>query len=121
MKTVEQLNQLRTKARNKMEMRLDDGHDYFVVVAMGTLGITSGSRTVLLEFVKQVHELNLNALVSQDGQIEATGFEPLVKIVDNQGNQAVYKKVDCDMVKKIIESHLQKGHVIEEYLLKEER
>ncbi len=121
MKTVEELNQLRTKARNKMEMRLDDGHDYFVVVAMGTAGIAAGARNVLLKLVKQVHELKINALVSQDGEIEVTGFEPLVKVVDTQGNQVVYKNVDVTMVDQIVAKHLQNNQVIEEYLLQEGR
>ncbi|MDD3026729.1 MAG: (2Fe-2S) ferredoxin domain-containing protein [Erysipelotrichaceae bacterium] len=119
MKTVEELNQLRTKARNKMEMRLDDGHDYFVVVAMGTAGIAAGARNVLLKLVEKVHELKINALVTQDGQIEVTGQEPLVKIVDSTGNQVIYKKVDVAMAEEIIAKHLQNNQVIEEYLLQE--
>lgn len=120
MKTVEELNQLRTRARNKMEMRLDDGHDYFVVVAMGTVGITSGARNVLLKFVDEVSKQKLPVLVMQDGHIEPTGMEPLVKIVTKDGDETIYANVDANGANIIIDQHLKNGQVVTEYLKKED-
>ena len=114
MKSLEDLKRMREAALRKVEMR-EGGKDYRVVVGMATCGIAAGARPVLNKLVEETAEKNYNCVVTQTGCIGMCVYEPIVEVYGKDGSHTTYVHVDQDKAVKILEEHIGKGNVVEEY------
>ncbi len=120
MKSLEDLKKMREEALKKVEMR-EGGKDYRVVVGMATCGIAAGARPVLNKLVEETAEKNYNCVVTQTGCIGMCVYEPIVEIYDKDENHTTYVHVDPEKAAKILEEHVGKGHILEEYTVEAAR
>ncbi|MBR2990155.1 MAG: (2Fe-2S) ferredoxin domain-containing protein [Solobacterium sp.] len=114
MKSLEDLKKMREAALNKVQMR-EGGKDYRVVVGMATCGIAAGARPVLNRLVEETAAHDYNCVVTQTGCIGMCIYEPIVEVFGKDGEHTTYIHVDPDKAARILEEHVQKGHVIDEY------
>lgn len=115
--TLEQLKQIREEAAKNISMR-EHKEGYRVIVGMGTVGIAAGAKAVLNKFVEEVQLLGLyDVVVTQNGYLEETGFEPVVVIRDPQGNEKTYGKVSVEDVTKLVKQNVVNGQEVSELLL----
>jgi NADP-reducing hydrogenase subunit HndB len=114
MKSLEDLKKMRELALKKVEMR-EGGKDYRVVVGMATCGIAAGARPVLNKLVEETAEKDYNCVVTQTGCIGMCVYEPIVEVYGKDGSHTTYVHVDADKAVKILEEHVGKGKVVEEY------
>ena len=87
MKSLAELQAIRDKMRQQIDLR-DSGDDRIrVVVGMATCGIAAGARPVLNAFLEEVAKRELkNVTVSQTGCIGVCRLEPIVEVyVPGQG------------------------------------
>jgi len=117
MKSLEDLKRIREEAKKKMTMRLDDEQKYRVVVGMATCGIAAGARPVLNELVEQVAKHDLPVTVTQTGCIGRCSLEPIVEVFDREGNKTTYVFMDAKKAKEVVERHLMRDEIIEEYTI----
>ncbi|MCD7809420.1 MAG: (2Fe-2S) ferredoxin domain-containing protein [Erysipelotrichaceae bacterium] len=115
MKSLDDLKKIRATAQNRMTMRLDEDHQYRVVVGMATCGIAAGARPVLNTLVEEVAKQKLPVSVLQTGCIGMCTLEPIVEVFDKDNNKTTYVLVDSKKAKDIVERHLKHNEVIEEY------
>lgn len=116
--TIEKLNQIRNEAKKRIDLRLTKAGAHLYVGA-GDCGIEHGSRNTLAVILDEVSKLALeNVTVTQMGCIGECEYEPIVEIKDADGQSYVYGKVDADVAKEIVSSHLSGGKVVEASLLK---
>lgn len=113
MKSLEDLKKMREEALKKVEMR-EGGKKYRVVVGMATCGIAAGARPVLNKLVEETAN-NYDCVVTQTGCIGMCVYEPIVEVYDNQGGHTTYVHVNAEKAEKILEEHIGKGKVVEEY------
>lgn len=113
MKSLEELKKLREAAQSSLDLRtLKDG--YRIVVGMATCGIAAGARPVLTKFVEEVANRKIeNVTVTQVGCIGECALEPIVEVVDKDGNRTIYGLVHVEDVEKILEEHIIGGKVLE--------
>jgi len=117
MKSLEDLKKLRDQALKNMEMRYQVGGTR-IQIGMGTCGIAAGARPVLNKFVDEIAKHNIkNVVITQVGCMGECAFEPTVEILDEDGTQSVYARVNERMVHEIIEEHILGGKRIQRYLL----
>lgn len=117
MKSLEDLKKLRDQALKNMEMRYQVGGTR-IQIGMGTCGIAAGARPVLNKFVDEIAKQNIkNVVIAQVGCMGECAFEPTVEILDEDGTQSVYARVNERMVHEIIEEHILGGKRIQRYLL----
>ncbi|MBR0131064.1 MAG: (2Fe-2S) ferredoxin domain-containing protein [Firmicutes bacterium] len=114
MKSLEDLKKMRELALKKVEMR-EGGKDYRVVVGMATCGIAAGARPVLNKLVEETAEKDYNCVVTQTGCIGMCVYEPIVEVFGKDGSHTTYVHVDPEKAAKILEEHIGKGNVVEEY------
>ncbi|MDD4698761.1 MAG: (2Fe-2S) ferredoxin domain-containing protein [Oscillospiraceae bacterium] len=118
MKSLEELQAIRDKARQNLNMRGDNHDNIRVVVGMATCGIAAGARPVLNAFVEAVSKRNLkNVSVTQTGCIGVCQYEPVVEIYSPEGEKVTYVKMTADKVAKIVTEHIVNGRVVEEYTI----
>lgn len=120
MKSVEELNAIRDKYKNDISIRTDE-KEFLLVVGMGNSGIVSGARDILHELVRLVEDNNLidRVRVMQKAKAAMPGHNPVVKLYEGR-ELTVYTDVTKEIAKIIVEEHIMKGNIIDEYTFKGE-
>lgn len=118
MKTIEELNAIRKKALEGVNLRKDRKDGTRVVVGMATCGIAAGARPVLLAMLDEVHKRNLKGVtVTQTGCIGVCRLEPIVEVYRPGEEKVTYVKVDPDMVPRIVAEHIVNGTPLREFTI----
>ncbi|HZK38637.1 MAG TPA: (2Fe-2S) ferredoxin domain-containing protein [Clostridia bacterium] len=116
MKTIEELNAIREKAKADMTVREDMTDIIRVVVGMATCGISAGARPVITGFMEEVARRKLkNIVVSQTGCIGMCQYEPIVEVVEQGKEKVTYVRMTADKVARVVSEHLVNGNVVTEF------
>jgi NADP-reducing hydrogenase subunit HndB len=115
LKTIEELRKLREEAQQDLKVRLETGTK--IIVGMGTCGIAAGARETLHAILEELKKREIEAHVTTVGCIGMCVKEPLVDIEQAGKPRVTYANVMPDMVPRLIEEHLIKGNVVEEWAL----
>lgn len=117
MKTLAELQTIKEKMQNQVDLRNESHASTRVVVGMATCGIAAGARPVLTTISNMVQELNLKDIsVTQTGCIGLCQYEPIVEVITPEG-KVTYIKMDAEKAKKVVEQHLVRGTVVAEYTI----
>ena len=118
MKSLAELQAIRDKMRQQIDLR-DSGDDRIrVVVGMATCGIAAGARPVLNAFLEEVAKRELkNVTVSQTGCIGVCRLEPIVEVYVPGQEKVTYVKMSPDKVPAVVSEHLVNGRVVTEYTI----
>ncbi len=115
LKTLEDLKKVREIAEKVLKVRLETGTR--IIVGMGTCGIAAGARETMHAILEELKKREIEAHVSTVGCIGMCIKEPLVDIEQAGKPRITYGNVKPDMVPRIIEEHLIKGNVVEEWAI----
>ena len=113
LKTIEDLRRIREEARKEIRVRLETGTT--ITVGMGTCGIAAGARETMHAILEELAKREIEAHVTTTGCIGMCSKEPLVDIEQAGQPRITYGNVHPDMVPHLIEEHLVKGNVVEEW------
>ena len=118
MKSLAELQAIRDKMRQQIDLR-DSGDDRIrVVVGMATCGIAAGARPVLNAFLEEVAKRELkNVTVSQTGCIGVCRLEPIAEVYVPGEEKVTYVKLKPEMVPRIVTEHLVNHNVVTEYTI----
>jgi len=113
--SIEELRSLKEKALKDLQVRLGTGTR--ITVGLGTCGIASGARETMQAISKELRERNIEATINTVGCIGMCFREPLVDIEQAGMARITYGNVTADKVSRIIEEHMIKGAVIEDWVV----
>ena len=115
MKSLQELEEIRKKALEQINLRKDRENGTRIVVGMATCGIAAGARPVLSAFMDEVHKRKLSGVtVSQTGCIGMCKLEPIVEVYKPGEDKVTYVKVSPDLVSRIVTDHIVNGSVVKE-------
>lgn len=118
MKSLAELKAIRERMQGQVGMRGEDSNQTRVVVGMATCGIASGARPVLLKLSEEVQKRGLgNVIVTQTGCIGLCQYEPIVEVFEPGKDKVTYVKMTPDKAAEIVEQHLIRGQIVDEYTL----
>lgn len=118
MKSLAELQAIRDKMKNAINVRESDGDKIRVVVGMATCGIAAGARPVLNSFTEEVAKRGLsNVSVSQTGCIGICQYEPVVEVFMPDGGKTTYVKMTAEKAIRVVNDHLVNGNVVSEYTI----
>ena len=118
MKSLAELQAIRDKMKNAINVRESDGDKIRVVVGMATCGIAAGARPVLNSFTEGVAKRGLsNVSVSQTGCIGICQYEPVVEVFMPDGGKTTYVKMTAEKAVRVVNDHLVNGNVVSEYTI----
>lgn len=89
-----------------------------VYVGMATCEIAAGSKEVMEVFENAVKKGLADVYLSQKGCAGRCNLEPTVEVIEEGQIPVKYKKVDTHRAKEILERHIKKGEVIEEWVIR---
>jgi NADP-reducing hydrogenase subunit HndB len=113
LKSLEELQQLRERLQGEIKARTQTSTT--ITVGMGTCGIAAGAREVMRAILDELERRNIDAHVTTVGCIGMCTKEPLVDIQQGDEPRVTYGNVMPAMVPRLIEEHLIKGHVVDEW------
>ena len=118
MKSLEELAAIRDKMKQTVNTR-EAAHDSTrVVVGMATCGIAAGARPVLNAFTEEVARRDLHGVrVTQTGCIGICQYEPVVEVIDANGEKTTYVKMTAEKALRVVNDHLVNGNVVTEYTI----
>lgn len=118
MKTIQELEAIRKKALETVNLRTDRNQGTRIVVGMATCGIAAGARPVLLAMMNEVGKRSLPSVtVSQTGCIGVCRLEPIVEVYRPGEEKVTYVRVDPDMVPRIVAEHIVNGSPVREFTI----
>jgi (2Fe-2S) ferredoxin len=89
-----------------------------VYVGMATCEIAAGSSEVMEVFESAIKNGLPDVYLSKKGCAGRCNLEPTVEVVEEGRIPVKYGKVNREKAKDIIERHLKKGEIIEEWVIK---
>lgn len=113
---IQDLAKIREKARTLATIREGRGRAK-VTVHMGTCGIAAGARETMHAILAELSKQGIDANVTTVGCIGMCSKEPLVDIEQAGRPRITYCNVHPDMVPRIIDEHLLKGQVVQEWAM----
>ena len=118
MKSLAELQAIRDKMRQQIDLR-DSGDDRIrVVVGMATCGIAAGARPVLNAFLEEVAKRELkNVTVTQTGCIGVCRLEPIAEVYVPGEEKVTYVKLSPEKVPRIVAEHLVNHNPVTEYTI----
>lgn len=115
----EDLLKYREQARSEIDLR-GGPKDILLTIHMGTCGIAAGARDVLATVVEELGAAGIsNAGVQQTGCVGLCDQEPMMTITDKSGALYRYGMLDRARTREIVLSHVMRGTVVREYLIKD--
>ncbi len=118
MKSLAELQAIRNRMIEQVNMRKDDNIDTRIVVGMATCGIAAGARPVMLEFVEELKRRGLeNVTVAQTGCIGMCRLEPMVEVYVKGQEKITYVHMNPDKVARVVGEHIVNGRPVEEYTI----
>ncbi len=111
MKSIAELEEIRKKTLDQISLRTStDG--IRVVVGMATCGIAAGARPVMNAFVEEISKRSLNNVtVSMTGCVGVCKFEPVVEVIDKDGNKTTYVNMTAEKAARVVVEHIVNGKV----------
>ena len=118
MKSLAELQAIRNRMIEQVNMRKDDNIDPRIVVGMATCGIAAGARPVMLEFVEELKRRGLeNVTVAQTGCIGMCRLEPMVEVYVKDQEKVTYVHMSPDKVARVVTEHIVNGRPVDEYTI----
>ena len=118
MKTLQELEAIRQKTINELNLRKNREDGMRVVVGLAPCGIAAGARPVMAAFVEEINKRQLqNVTVSQTGCIGLCRLEPIVEVYMPGKEKVTYCKVKPEQVARIVSEHIVNGNPVVEYTI----
>jgi NADP-reducing hydrogenase subunit HndB len=115
LKSLEELQELRQRLQKDIKARADTSTT--ITVGMGTCGIAAGARETMRAILAELEARSIDAHVTTVGCIGMCSREPLVDIQQGDEPRVTYGDVTPEMVPRLIDEHLVRGNVVEEWVV----
>ena len=103
MKSLEELQEIRNRALNQINLRKERENGIRIVVGMATCGIAAGARPVLNAFVEEVNKRNISdVMVTQTGCIGMCRLEPIVEVYVPGCEKVTYVHMTAEKAAKVV-------------------
>ncbi len=113
MKSMAELEAIRDKARQDLAGRSEGKRK--IVVGMATCGIAAGARPVMNSIVEELRVRGIQDVsVSITGCIGVCRLEPIIEVIEENGDRIAYVKMDEQKAKRVVAEHIINGKVCED-------
>ncbi len=118
MKSLAELQEIRNRALNQVNLRKEREDGIRVVVGMATCGIAAGARPVLNAFLQEVGKRSLsNVTVTQTGCIGMCRYEPIVEVYVPGEDKVTYIHMTEEKVARVVAEHLINNQPVTEFTI----
>ncbi len=115
-KSLSDLRKMKEDLRSKVSLRENSDKSESVVqikVGMATTGIVSGAKEIYHFFYEELTKRNIDAVVSQTGDMGYPDTEPTIEITLPGKEPIVFGRVNKEKADEIIEKYIRNGELID--------
>lgn len=115
-KSLEDLRKIKEAVQQKIQLReksLDPEKVVQIKVGMATSGIASGAREVMAFLIEELEKRNIEAVVTQVGDMGYCYAEPTIEVTLPGKEPVVFGNVDTKKADEIIEKYIKNGELID--------
>jgi NADP-reducing hydrogenase subunit HndB len=113
MKSLAELDAMRQKAKADMAAHIGNGRK--IVVGMATCGIAAGAKPVMETLKEEIRIRNIsNVNVSMTGCIGVCRLEPIIEVMEENGDRITYVKMDAAKARRVVAEHLVNGRICQD-------
>ena len=121
MKSLAELQKIRNKALNQVNLRKEREDGTRIVVGMATCGIAAGARPVLNAFVEEVEKRGIkDVMVTQTGCIGMCRLEPIVEVYVPGQDKGTYVHMTAEKAARVVAEHIINNKPVAEFTIGEE-
>ena len=118
MKSLAELEAIKKRVLDNVNLRKEREEGVRVVVGMATCGIAAGARPVMTALLEEVSKRNLsNVVVEQTGCIGVCKYEPIVEVYVPGEEKVTYVKMTPEKAVKIVTEHIVNGSPVSKYTI----
>lgn len=112
MQSIKELEAIRNQRRAYLKSRMR------IQVGMGTCGIAAGADRIYAYLKETIENENIEGVdLVQVGCIGECSFEPLVEVVETNGERTLYVNITKQRAEEIMKEHIIGGEKIDKYRL----
>jgi NADP-reducing hydrogenase subunit HndB len=115
-KSLADLRKMKEEMQSKVHLREKADNPEALVqikVGMGTSGIASGAKEVFNYFVEELEKRNIEAIVTQTGDMGYSYAEPTIEVTLPGNEPVVYGYVDVKKADEVIEKYIKTGEMVD--------
>lgn len=117
MKTVEELENIKNNLQ-KQTLVGTQRKDFRVLVGMATCGIAAGAEEVWKALKDEINVRKIkNVNLVSTGCIGICRLEPIVEVIDLNGDKITYVKMNPDKAARVVAEHLVNGRPCLDYVI----
>ncbi|MGC8865216.1 MAG: (2Fe-2S) ferredoxin domain-containing protein [Bacteroidales bacterium] len=115
-RSLEDLRKIKEAVQQKIQLReksLDPEKVVQIKVGMATSGIASGAREVMAFLIEELEKRNIEAVVTQVGDMGYCYAEPTIEVTLPGKEPVVFGNVNTQKADEIIEKYIKNGELID--------
>jgi NADP-reducing hydrogenase subunit HndB len=117
-KSPQDLAALKEKAKADLDLRMGP-KEIQITVHMGTCGIAAGARDVMAALMEELASAGIsNVTLRQSGCLGLCDREPMATLVDKDGQEFRYGKLNQKKVHRIVQQHVVEGSPVVDDLIR---
>lgn len=117
MKSIEDLEKVRSKAQEEIRVRQSGGCPR-IVIGMGTCGIAAGARDTMLAVIDELKKRHkMDVTVSETGCIGLCVKEPVLEVEIPGEQKVIYGNVDAGKARQIIGAHVVNHQPVKDWII----
>ena len=118
MKSLAELEAIRNKTINTMNLRKDGESGTRIIVGMATCGIAAGARDTLNAITEELAKRNVqHATVAQTGCIGMCRYEPIVEVYVPGQEKVTYIHMTEEKAARVVAEHIINNKPVTEYTI----
>lgn len=118
MKSLAELQEIRQKALEQVNLRKDREAGVRIVVGMATCGIAAGARPVMNAFLSEIQKRGIqDVTVTQTGCIGMCRLEPIVEVYAPNAEKVTYVKMTEEKAVRVVAEHIVNQKPVAEFTI----
>lgn len=118
MKSLADLEEIKKRTLNNLNLRVERESGIRIVVGMATCGIASGARPVMNALINEVQKRSLSDVqVIQTGCIGMCKFEPIVEVYMPGKEKVTYIHMNAEKVALVVAEHIVNNRPVAQYTI----
>lgn len=116
MVNLETLKRIQIDTLNQINL-INTEETHRILIGMGTCGKAAGAKLIFDYLTEMKREYHYPIQICPTGCVGMCILEPMVEVIDRNGQHTVYINVDEQIMKEILHQHIKQNIVLEQYTI----
>ena len=116
MVNLETLKQIQRDTLNQINL-INTEETHRILIGMGTCGKAAGAKLIFDYLTEMKREYHYLIQICPTGCVGMCILEPMVEVIDRNGQHTVYINVDEQIMKEILHQHIKQNIVLDQYTI----